>query len=312
MEGNRACDPDVGSLAVNVSAARATVIGSTAVLLWGLLALFTAWTGQVPPFQLVAMSFTVAFALALVKWIVRGEDIRSHMRHGWPVWLFGVMGLFGFHFFYFMALRNAPAVEANLINYLWPVLIVIFSALLPGERLRWWHVAGALAGLAGCVLLVTDGGRIGFRSEFAPGYMAAMASALTWSGYSVLSRRFAAVPTDTVGLFCAAVAILGCAAHLVFEETVWPADTGEWLAVLGLGLGPVGAAFFVWDVGMKHGDIRALGVFAYFAPLISTLLLIAFGEAPASGIVLMACSLIVGGALLASCDMFRRKRGIAS
>ena len=308
MEGNCAGDPDVGGVPVN----RATAIGAMAVLLWGALALFTTWTGKVPPFQLVAMSFTVAFALALAKWIVRGEDIRTHMRHGLPVWLFGVAGLFGFHFFYFLALRNAPAVEANLINYLWPVLIVVFSALLPGERLRWWHMAGALAGLAGCILLVTDGGRIGFRPEFTLGYLAAMASALTWSGYSVLSRRFSNVPTDTVGLFCGAVAILGCLAHLGFEETIWPADTGEWLAVLGLGIGPVGAAFFVWDVGMKHGDIRALGVFAYFAPLISTLLLIAFGQAAASGVVLAACGLIVGGAVLASLDMFVRNRKIAS
>ncbi|MEX2615299.1 MAG: EamA family transporter [Alphaproteobacteria bacterium] len=295
-----------------MTSARATAIGATAVLMWGALAILTTWTGSVPPFQLVAMSFTVAFALALAKWLVRGENLRTHIRHGAPVWLLGVGGLFGYHFFYFMALRNAPAVEANLVNYLWPLLIVIFSAALPGERLRWWHILGALAGLAGCVLLVTDGGRVGFRAEFVFGYSAALACAVTWSGYSVLSRRFAAVPTDTVGWFCGASALLGYAAHFIFETTVWPAGAGEWLAVLGLGLGPVGAAFFVWDVGVKHGDIRVLGVFAYFAPLISTLLLIAFGQAPASGVVLTACALIVGGALMASCDMFRRKRGFPS
>jgi drug/metabolite transporter (DMT)-like permease len=288
--------------------ARATAIGATAVMMWGSLAILTTATGTVPPFQLVAMAFTVAFALALVKWLVRGEDLRRHIRHGAPVWLLGVGGLFGYHFFYFMALRNAPAVEANLINYLWPLLIVVFSAALPGERMRWWHAAGALAGLAGCVLLVTDGGRVGFRADFMLGYSAALACAVTWALYSVLSRRFAAVPTDTVGWFCGASALLGFAAHVVFETTVWPADTAEWLAVLGLGLGPVGAAFFVWDVGMKHGDIRALGVFAYCTPLISTLLLIAFGKAPANGVVLAACALIIGGAVLASHDMLRRRR----
>ena len=297
---------------MTVTGARATAIGATAVLMWGSLAILTTATGTVPPFQLVAMAFTVAFALALVKWLVRGESLRAHLRHGLPVWLLGVGGLFGYHFFYFMALRNAPAVEASLINYLWPLLIVVFSALLPGERIRWWHAVGAVAGLGGCVLLVTDGGRVGFRAEFVLGYSAALACALTWSCYSVLSRRFATVPTDTVGWFCGASALLGFTAHLVFETTVWPADTGEWLAVLGLGLGPVGAAFFVWDVGMKHGDIRALGVFAYCAPLISTLLLIAFGQAPANAVVFAACALIVGGAVLASHDMFRRKRRFVS
>ena len=128
---------------------RATSIGFVAVLMWALLALFTAATGEVPPFQLAAMTFAIAFSLALTKWLVRGEDISAHLRQRPLVWAVGVGGLFGYHFFYFLALRNAPAVEASLIAYLWPLLIVVLSALLPGERLRWWHLAGALAGLAG-------------------------------------------------------------------------------------------------------------------------------------------------------------------
>jgi drug/metabolite transporter (DMT)-like permease len=289
---------------------RATFIGSTAVLMWGALALFTTWSGAVPPFQLVAMAFSVAFAMVSVKWLVRGEGLRKHLRQPLKVWALGVGGLFGYHFFYFVALRNAPAVDASLIAYMWPLLIVLFSALLPGERLRWWHIAGALAGMAGSVLLVTDGGRVVFQPEYALGYLSAGACALTWSTYSVLSRKFGAVPTDTVGWFCGASAVLGLLAHLAFETTVWPQDTGQWLAILALGLGPVGAAFFTWDIGVKHGDIRALGVFAYAAPLISTLLLIAFGQGEATGIVAGACALIVGGALLAARDMFRRKSTI--
>ncbi|MDP6389426.1 MAG: EamA family transporter [Alphaproteobacteria bacterium] len=282
---------------------RATLIGLVAVLLWGALALLTTWTGRVPPFQLVAMSFSLAFGLALAKWIATGERPSAHLRHPPAVWALGIGGLFGYHFFYFMALRNAPAVEASLIAYLWPLLIVLFSALLPGERLRWWHVAGGMIGLAGCWLLVTGGGRVAFQGEFALGYMAAGACAVTWSAYSVLSRRFGEVPSDVVGWFCAASAVLGLLAHLAFEATVWPADTGEWLAVMGLGLGPVGVAFFVWDHGVKRGNIRALGAASYAAPLISTLLLIAFGKAAASWVVGLACLAIVGGAVLAGRDL---------
>jgi len=283
---------------------KATLIGGTAVLMWGLLALFTTLTGQVPPFLLAALAFSVASGLVLIKWIVRGEDIRSYLSQPVGAWALGVTGLFGYHFFYFMALRNAPPVEAGLIAYMWPLLIVLFSALLPGERLRWWHVAGALTGLVGAVLLVTGGkGVDGFKSEFLLGYLMATACALTWSTYSVVNRRFQGVPTDTVGGFCAVTAMLAAGAHILFEETIWPADTGEWLAVMGLGLLPVGAAFFVWDYGTKHGNIQVLGAFAYAAPLISTLVLIAAGKGEATWIVAIACLLIVGGALLASKDM---------
>lgn len=286
---------------------RATLIGGTAVLMWATLALFTTLTGKIPPFLLVAMAFTVATAMIAVKWAVRGENPMVFLRQPWPVWLLGVGGLFGYHFFYFLALRNAPPVEAGLIAYLWPLLIVIFSSLLPGERLRWWHLAGSLAGLAGAALLVTGGGQVAFRAEYALGYLAALACAFTWSGYSVLSRFVKSVPTDAVGGFCAVSALLGLICHLIFETTVLPASPAEWLAVLALGLGPVGAAFFTWDYGVKHGDIKALGAFSYAAPLLSTILLVLTGQGEASGLLALACVLIVGGAVLAAKDMFARK-----
>lgn len=284
----------------------ATLIGASAILMWSTLGILTALSGSVPPFQMVAMAFSVAFALTLATWLVRGQSPLRHLA--WPprVWALGVGGLFGYHFFYFMALRNAPVVEANLVNYLWPLLIVVFSGFLPGHRLRWWHGAGAMLGLGGAVLLVTDGGRAALGGGSTLGYLMAALAGVTWAGYSVLSRRFAHVPTDAVGAFCGATALAATACHLAFETTVWPADTTQWLAVLGMGLGPVGAAFFVWDVGMKKGHIQALGAMAYATPLLSTLLLVVFGGGRLDWVVAAACGLIVGGAVLASQDVLRR------
>jgi len=289
----------------------ATLIGGTAVLMWGLLALLTTLTGRVPPFLLAALAFGTATVLITGKWLVRRETIAAHLRQPLSAWVTGVTGLFGYHFFYFMALRNAPPVEAGLIAYMWPLLIVLFSALLPGERLRWFHLAGTVAGLAGAALLITGGkGLEGFETKFALGYVMAVLCALTWSTYSVVNRRFAGVPTDTVGGFCAATCVLAALAHMTFETTVWPADAGEWLAVLGLGLLPVGLAFFAWDHGTKHGDIRVLGAFAYAAPLISTCLLIAFGKGEATWAVATGCLLIVGGAVLAAKEMLFSRAGM--
>lgn len=287
---------------------RATLIGFTAVLSWALLALFTALSGDVPPFQLLAMTFSVATVIGIVGALARGTSPLTHLRQPAPVWLLGVGGLFGYHFFYFLALRNAPAVEASLIAYLWPLLIVVFSALLPGERLRWFHIGGALLGLAGAALLVTKGQSLEIDPRYTVGYIAAGICALTWSSYSVASRRFGHVPTDAVGGFCAAAALLAVPCHLIFETTVWPEDTVQWLAVLALGLGPVGGAFFTWDIGVKKGDIQVLGASSYAAPLLSTLVLVSVGLAPATPEVAIACVLIVGGAVLAAHRMLRRAR----
>ncbi len=281
---------------------RATFAGFLAIIMWALLALFTDLSGQVPPFQLSAMAFSVATLVGLAAGQFTAKPVgQKPVPVG--VRLIGITGLFGYHFFYFTALRNAPAVEASLIAYLWPLLIVVGSALMPGEKLGVHHVLGALLGLAGTVLLVTRGSGFAFESRYAFGYAMAALCALTWSSYSLLSRRFADVPTRAVTSYCAASAGLSLICHLALEGTVWPGDVLQWLAVAGLGLMPVGAAFYVWDHGVKHGNIQVLGAASYGAPLLSTLVLIAAGTAQASLPVVGACLLITLGAVVAAKDM---------
>jgi drug/metabolite transporter (DMT)-like permease len=292
---------------MSLSRRAATGIGFIAVLLWSLLAVLTAASGSMPALQLLAVSFGIGGLAGLLLWLVRPGAARA-LRQPWPVWLLGVGGLFGYHAAYFLALRHAPVVEAGLINYLWPLLIVVFSALLPGERLKWQHVAGVVLGLAGAVLVVTRGQNFGFDPAYGFGYSAALVAALLWSTYSVLSRRFASVPSDAITGFCLVTAALAAACHVAFEPTVWPSDVGQWLAIVGLGLGPVGLAFYVWDVGVKHGDIQALGAAAYSAPLLSTAILVGAGYAAYSHVLLLACLLVTAGAVLAAADLLFRPR----
>jgi len=285
----------------------ATFSGLIAILLWSLLALLTTASGTIPPFQLAAMTFAIASLVGLAE-MVRKRTPWTVFRQPASVWILGIGGLLGYHFFYFTALQNAPPVEAGLIAYLWPLLIVLLSALLPGERLRWFHLVGALMGLSGTALLITKTGDIAFERRFMIGYGAALICAFTWSGYSVLSRKFAAVPTDIITGFCMATALLSTLCHGWLEVTKWPGAASEWLAVLGLGLGPVGLAFYAWDIGVKHGSIQLLGVASYSAPLLSTLLLIAFDYGQFTSKTAAACLLITMGALLSAKGGAIRKR----
>jgi drug/metabolite transporter (DMT)-like permease len=286
----------------------ATATGFLAILMWSLLALLTALTGRVPAFQLVAMAMFVGALSGMVSWPVRRFDPRR-LRLPPAVWATGILGLFGYHFFYFIALRNAPAAPASLIAYLWPMLIVVGSALLPGERLRWYHLFGAALGLCGAALLLLRngweiaGGNTGF------GYASAFLCALIWSSYSILSRRQKSAPSDAVAIYCLSSAIMAGICHLLFEETVWPAGFLQWVAVAGLGVMPVGLAFYAWDHGVKHGNIQLLGSAAYLAPLLSTVLLVVAGLAEPSASLVAACLLIVGGALIASGRIFREREG---
>jgi drug/metabolite transporter (DMT)-like permease len=292
---------------MSITRGGATALGFIAILMWATLAAATSFTGAVPPFQLVAMTMAIGGSIGLVRFALHPPAARA-LRAPLPVWLLGVYGLFGYHFFYFTALKLAPPVEANLVNYLWPLLIVLLSAALPGERLRAHHVAGALLGFVGAAMIVTRGGGLEIDPRYLPGYAAALVCAVVWSTYSVMSRRFQGVPTDTVAGFCLATAVLAALCHAAFETTVWPAAAGEWIAIVLLGLLPTGVAFYVWDIGMKRGDIQVLGAASYSAPVLSTLLLVAVGRGEFTPIVFAALALVTIGAIIASKDMIFRKR----
>ncbi len=277
---------------------KATLIASIALILWGLLALLTTATDGIPPFQLLALSFGVASTLSALVIKTQRRTITQSWRQPWQVWALGIGGLFAYHLFYFIALANAPALNASMIAYLWPLLIVIFSALLPGERVRWYHLAGGLLGLSGTYLLL-GGGLGSFSGEYGLGYAAALACAFTWTAYSILNRHYKHVPTDIVCGFCLGTAVLALACHLSVE--LWAAPSAaQWAAIAALGAGPVGAAFFLWDHGVKHGDIQLLGTLSYGTPLLSALVLIATGTGQASFSVLLACLLMLLAATLAS------------
>jgi drug/metabolite transporter (DMT)-like permease len=278
----------------------ATLIGLGAILLWSALALMTAASGQIPPFELAALTFLIGGFIGLAFAAARGR--LGALIQPWPVWLVGVGGLFGYHALYFAALRLAPPAEASLIAYLWPLLIVLMSALLPGERLSARHIVGALLGLGGAAVLFWGkiAGAANLTRAVALGYLLALGCAFVWSSYSVLSRFLRQAPTEAVAGFCLVTSALAAICHFAFETTALPENFGQTAAIVGLGLGPVGLAFYVWDYGVKHGDIRLLGVAAYAAPVLSTLILVVAGFAPATPSLGIACGLIVGGALVAS------------
>ena len=284
----------------------ATLIGLTAILMWSLLSVLTVATGKIPAFQLAAMTFAIGAAVAFASFIRRPAAFGA-LKQPPLAWIVGVGGLFGYHALYFLALRFAPPAEAGLLNYLWPLLIVLFSAFLPGERLAPHHIIGAVLGLVGTVLLFAGNSGGGFAPGQIPGLAAAFVAAFVWAAYSVMSRKLKAVPTDAVAGFCLATAILAALVHGMVETTLWPDTTLQWLAIIALGIGPVGAAFFAWDIGMKRGDIRVLGAASYATPLLSTTFLILAGFARPSAAIAIAAVLIAGGGLIAAKDMIWKR-----
>ncbi len=279
----------------------ATLCGVGALLLWSTLAVLATTTGPIPPFQLTAVTFAAGGALGLAVHGARGgrAGLRRALIQPPRAWAVGVGGLFGYHVLYFAALRRAPAAEAGLFNYLWPLLLVLGAALAPGERLRPGHVLGALLGFSGVGLLLGGPALDTLDATRLTGDALALAGAFVWAAYSLASRRFGDVPTESVSAFSLATGLLALAVHLALEAPCWPADAGQWAALTALALGPAGVSFLLWDRGMKAGDLPLLAALAYGTPVASTALLVAAGRTEPSAHLLGACALIVFGAVVA-------------
>lgn len=262
------------------------------ILMWSTVAWLSLMLRHVPPFLLVGLALLIGAGVGLA----RVADWRAATPR---LLALGVYGLFGFHFFLFTALRLAPPIEANLVNYLWPLLIVVLAPLIvPGVSLTARHVVAGLLGFAGAALLATGGG-IAIRSEHLPGYACALASALIWSTYSLLTRRLGDFPTGTVGAFCAVSGLLSLVCHAAWEAPV-TLVAADWAWIAALGVFPLGLAFFTWDAAMKRGDPRMIGTLSYLTPLLSTAWLALSGQGSLGLVSVIAMAFIVGGALLGS------------
>jgi drug/metabolite transporter (DMT)-like permease len=290
-----------------VSRSSATAIGFLAVLMWGLLAYLSKNAEAIPPLQLNAMGFFIGGLVGVSSWPFRPRAYLVLFGQNWQVWALNVGALFGCHLLYFIAIRNAPAVEVSLIAYTWPLLIVVFSAFAPGEKLKWYHVLGVVFAVAGAFIVISKGQLSLLSGGLQLGHIIAIPYAIMWAGFSVLIRKYGTVPSDIVVGFCFACAALSGIAHFALELTLWSLSSSQWFAVIGLGLLPMGLAFYAWDFGMKHGDRMILGVSSYAAPLLSTVVLIGSGFAAYHWSIAIGCLLITAGAIIAAKDMIFKK-----
>lgn len=261
-----------------------------AVVLWASLASLGTLLDHLPPLFLTGVGLLVGslISLPLAKFQLRVFIVPR------GVLLLGVYGLFGYHVALFMAIQNAPAVQANLVNYLWPLLIVVLAPIfIPSARLRFQHVLSALAGFAGATLAILSGAQL--TGGFEVGYLWGLIAAIAWSTYSLGTKRIGKFPTAAVGLFGFVAGSLSLLAHLLFEPAA--ALTGaDWVWLLILGLGPLGASFYLWDYALKNGDAQRVGLIAFLTPLLSTVLLLIVTGSPLTPLLLLSAALIFGGA----------------
>ena len=266
-----------------------------AVLLWASLATLSAGLSHIPPLLMTGIGLLIGSLLALPL----SRFQISKLKVSPKLLAIGVYGLFGFHLALFAALQNAPPVQANLVNYLWPLLIVVWAPAFTGGTLKLKHVLSAVAGFVGAALAILSGAQLSGGLEI--GYLYALIAAVIWATYSLLTKRFGSFSTSAIGTFAFASGLLAIAAHFVFEPAA-AITSADWMILVVMGLGPLGGAFYLWDYALKHGSAQRVGLISFTTPLLSTLfLLLSSGQIP-TPLLLVSAALIVGAAYVGRGD----------
>lgn len=258
-----------------------------AIFCWGSLASLGNLVIHLPPFYVLGFTFIVG---SVFSWR-RPRDLFPD----WKTSLWGIFGYFIYHFFLFYSFRYAPAVEANLINYLWPMLTVLLTPLFfPKTKLKAYHILGSVFAFSGCLLLMSGKG-IDLKLENIKGHLLALGAAISWPVYSLVKKKMIHTSVWSVGGFCLGAGVLCFITHALIEPRVVLQWHDAWKLIL-MGLGPFGISFYAWDLAMARGDSRVIGALSYLTPVLSTLGLIVFAGqvlTPAAG---FAMVLIISGA----------------
>lgn len=267
------------------------VLALGAIILWSTLALLSQKVAGIPAFLLVGITLLIG-GLCSLPWYKQWKFSVKSLA-------VGVYGLFGYHFCLFMAFRLAPPVEVNLMNYLWPLLLVLLSPLFFSDsHLGKKHILGIILGFSGA-LLIAGNGVLAASYSHLPGYLLAALAAFIWASYSLLCKKLKDITTASIGLFCLVSGLLSLICHLVFE-TPYSLKITEAPILILLGVGPMGLAFFLWDKSLKQGDPRIIGSLSYLTPLLSTVLLVLFAAGNFTWVVFWAMAFIISGAVISA------------
>lgn len=273
-----------------------TIIGYLALLFWSMAAVLTTQLKNIPLFEILSIVMSISFLMTAAKLTI--QDQWNKIKQPIILWVIGIIGVYGNNLFYVTAFKYAPPAQVDLINYFWPILIVIFAGLLPNEKFSLKYILASIFGLCGVfVLIIGHHGTMSFHTSYLKGYFFAFMDAIVWSAYTLTSRYYYKTPMEMVGMYCGIGAVISIISHFHFEHFISPSGK-EWFCLIAMGLTTQGFAYFLWDYGVKHGDFKLLGVLSYANPIISVGMLVMLGMAHTSFALVIACLLVTLGGLI--------------
>jgi len=275
----------------------ATFVGYGSIILWSLSGILTAAVSGVPTFEVLTIAFGISFLLSSLGWSFWGS--YKNLKRPLYTWILGVIGIFGSEAFYVAAFKYAPAAHVDLINSLWPILVVICSIFIPNEKFVARYLVASIIGFFGVYFIIFGNQPwVSIGLSHSLGYLLALVGACFACLYTLTSHRYCDTTIETTTVYAAACTIFSWILHFKFEQTIAPTSM-EWMTMIVMGLLTQGLAYILWNHGVRYGNYRLLSILSYSSPIISILLLIIFGFADFTLELLVASILMCSAGWLA-------------
>lgn len=276
----------------------ATLSGYLAILCWAPAALLLSTLQHLPIMLVLAVSFSVCFIVIAIKLSVY-QQWGIIRQTPWQCWLAGVLGIYGNNLCYLIAIQFAPIAHVVLIGYLWPITILFLGYYFLQQPISKRQIIASLIAFTGIAVLILHGGTHSVDSaRVLIGYAFAFASGSLWAIYCVVSQYYQQTRGELIGLYCGAGALLSALLYAA-SATALSVNLIDITFMITLGLTAFGGAFLLWDYGLKRGNVKLLCVSAFFIPVLSTGLLIIFGQAVMTMALCFALACVTMGAYLA-------------
>lgn len=275
--------------------ARAGALAAGAVLLWATWPMLASFSQPAPPLLVFGLAAAVGFLAAFLRSAAQGRaGTFLKVRPGTV--LFVAAGLFANNLLYLLAMPRIGPAEANVVAYLWPVMLVGLGAWAGRSRLGRGQIAGI--GLAFLGAAVVIGPKLDAASLDLVGFLLAFGSGLVFAVYALV-RSYGRETEDVIGPSMGMIALAALGGHALFE-TATDLSAMQWLAIAGIGIAPLSFSNMLWDRASRTGQLALISAIAYFTPLAALLLLALTGAAAVSAMTGLGAVLIVAGALLAA------------
>ncbi len=282
---------------MTISKSQATWLGCVAIFLWAIDTVINVKLARIPVAEVLGMAWGLCFLLYALVLSYRKEWHKVEQNP--LMWLIGSLGICAAHCLMVAALRYGPSEQIITIGAMWPIFVVIIGGwLLQKQRLSLLTVIGVLIGFFGVFIVITDGKLLeGFHLVYVKGYVLALLSAFLWTAYVILTRKFAHLSSEMIGMYLGVGALFALAYHFAVDDFVKP-NLEEGLLIAIKGCVTLAASYFCWDYGIKRGNFALLNTLAYFNPILSISFLMLSGLAYAMMPIWIGASFVVIGALL--------------